>query len=82
MLGFAVPQVEPNTPTRAKGRAHSEPFLPAHIHGLGRGHTCGVGWWVQVKLSSAAVPDEKASDTIVIGPPLYLELHLGGATHA
>lgn len=37
---------------------------------------------MQVKLSSAAVPDEKASDTIVIGPPFYLELHLGGATHA
>ena len=32
----------------------------------------------QVKLSSAAVPDEKANDTIVIGPPFYLELHLGG----
>jgi len=41
-----------------------------------------VCWWVQVKLSSAAVPDEKASDTIVIGPPFYLELHLGGANHA
>lgn len=33
---------------------------------------------VQVKLSSAAVPDEKQTDTIVIGPPFYLELHLGG----
>lgn len=32
----------------------------------------------QVKLSSAAVPDEKQTDTIVIGPPFYLELHLGG----
>ncbi|KAK9836995.1 hypothetical protein WJX81_005375 [Elliptochloris bilobata] len=33
---------------------------------------------VEVKLSSAAVPDDKANDTIVIGPPFYLELHLGG----
>lgn len=33
-----------------------------------------------MKLSSAAVPDEKANDTIVIGPPFYLELHLGGLT--
>ena len=34
------------------------------------------GGGVTVKLSSAAVPDEKSDDTILIGPPFYLEVSL------
>ena len=33
---------------------------------------------VQVYLSSNAVPDPKSDDTILIGPPFFLELKLGG----
>ena len=33
---------------------------------------------VQVYLSSNAVQDPKSDDTILIGPPFYLELKLGG----
>lgn len=33
---------------------------------------------VQVYLSSAAKEDPKSDDTILIGPPFYLELKLGG----
>lgn len=33
---------------------------------------------VQVYLSSNAVPDEESDDTILIGPPFYLEVKLGG----
>lgn len=32
------------------------------------------GGAVTVKLSSAAVPDQKSDDTILIGPPFYLEV--------
>lgn len=32
------------------------------------------GGAVTVKLSSAAVPDQKTDDTILIGPPFYLEV--------
>jgi hypothetical protein len=38
------------------------------------------GGAVTVKLSSAAVPDKESDDTILIGPPFYLELKLGGLT--
>ena len=34
------------------------------------------GGGVTVKLSSAAVPDDKSNDTILIGPPFYLEVAL------
>ena len=34
----------------------------------------------QVRLSSAAVPDEKDDTTVVIGPPFYLEAKLAGLT--
>ena len=34
------------------------------------------GGAVTVKLSSAAVPDQKSDDTILIGPPFYLEVKL------
>ncbi len=33
---------------------------------------------VQVRLSSAAVPDEKDDTTVVIGPPFYLSAKLFG----
>lgn len=33
---------------------------------------------MQVYLSSAAKEDPKSDDTILIGPPFYLELKLGG----
>jgi len=36
------------------------------------------GGAVTVKLSSAAVPDKESDDIILIGPPFYLELKLGG----
>ncbi len=32
----------------------------------------------QVRLSSAAVPDEKDDTTVVIGPPFYLEAKVAG----
>ena len=35
---------------------------------------------VQVYLSSAAKEDPKSDDTILIGPPFYLELKLAGFT--
>ena len=35
---------------------------------------------VQVYLSSAAKQDPKSDDTILIGPPFYLELKLAGFT--
>ena len=38
-------------------------------------HACA-----QVRLSSAAVPDEKDDTTVVIGPPFYLEAKLAGLT--
>ncbi len=34
----------------------------------------------QVRLSSAAVPDESDDTTVVIGPPFYLEAKLAGLT--
>ena len=34
----------------------------------------------QVRLSSAAVPDETDDTTVVIGPPFYLEAKLAGLT--
>lgn len=34
------------------------------------------GGAVTVKLSSAAIPDQKSDDTILIGPPFYLEVIL------
>lgn len=35
---------------------------------------------MQVRLSSAAVPDEKDDTTVVIGPPFYLEAKFAGRT--